>query len=379
MEDLKREEELQQKRAKRIQEMKRQKEQQLRLRKITLIGAVLFACVVLVIIVIVIVKHPKKEKNTADQIVTIQSEEQTENQLADTAHTAEQKIVEQTESAVETGSSMKQFIPESTSGTHGFGDDIISEYGILIDVEKEEIIAQKSAKTRMNPASMTKILTALVAAEHITNLQDTFTMTIDITDYSFVNGCSNAGFEVGEVVTIEDLLYGTILPSGGEAALGLAVYVAGSHEKFVEMMNTKLKELGISETTHFTNCVGLYADDHYSTAYDMAVILKAAADNALCRKVLSAHTFLTSSTPEHPDGILLSNWFLRRIEDKDTHGEVLCGKTGYVTQSGNCAASLAIDKNGKEYICVTAKSSSVWKCIADQTILYSKYLPEQTE
>lgn len=276
-----------------------------------------------------------------------------------------------------------------TSETAGFSEEIVSQYGIVIDVEKGEILAGKDEKTRLNPASMTKILTVLTAAEAlgITGedwenaevLSDTFAITIEITDYSFVNDCSNVGFEVGEEVTVRDLFYGTILPSGGDAALGLACYVAGSQEAFVELMNKKLEELGLAETTHFTNCVGLYDKEHYSTAYDMAVLLKTAVDIPFCREVLSAHTYNTSLTAEHPEGLLISNWFLRRIEDKDTHGEVLCGKTGYVVQSGSCAASLAADADGKEYICVTAGAGSSWQCIYDQVALYQKYLVSKQE
>lgn len=228
---------------------------------------------------------------------------------------------------------------------------------------------------RIPPASMTKILTVLVAAEHITDMDDTFEITREITDYSFTNGCSSAGFEIGETVTIKDLFYGTVLPSGAEAALGLAYYVSGSQEAFVELMNEKLDELGLSETTHFTNCVGVYEDAHYSTVYDIAVILKAAADNSFCREVLSAHKYTTTATEEHSEGLKLSNLFLRRIEDKDTHGEVLCAKTGFVDQSGNCAASLGIDKNGKEYICVTANATNQWRCIEDHEALYQQFLP----
>jgi D-alanyl-D-alanine carboxypeptidase (penicillin-binding protein 5/6) len=261
------------------------------------------------------------------------------------------------------------------SNTAGLDDDVVSENGIVIDVDNEKILAQKGANERISPASMTKILTVLVAAEHINDLTDTFEITYEIENYSYVNDCSNVGFSVGEVVTIEDLFYGTILPSGADAALGLAIYVAGSQEAFVELMNEKIDELGILETSHFTNCVGIYDDNHYSTVYDMAVMLKAAYDNSFCREVLSARTYTTSSTTEHPDGITISNWFLRRIEDKDTNGEVLCAKTGFVVQSGNCAASLSVGNDDKVYICVTAHSTSSWRCIYDHVALYQKYIP----
>lgn len=253
------------------------------------------------------------------------------------------------------------------------GEEVASSYAILIDIDNSSILSQREAKTRMNPASMTKILTVLVAAEHLDNLEDTFTMTRDITDYSYVNDCSIAGFAVDETVTVRDLFYGTVLPSGADAAVALATLVSGSQEEFVELMNQKLKELGLSATTHVTNCVGIYDDNHYSTAYDMAMILEAAIHNEKCREFLSAHKYTTSKTKQHPEGITLSNWFLRRIEDKDTGGEVVCGKTGYVQQSGSCAASYAVDKNGRKFICVTADAHSPWRCIYDHVELYKKF------
>lgn len=251
--------------------------------------------------------------------------------------------------------------------------EVTSTYALLVDWDTRTAIAQRGASQRINPASMTKILTLLVAAEHVTDLDDTFTITRDITDYSYSNGCSAVGFDDGETVTVRDLMYGTILPSGADAAAGLAFYVSGSLEGFVELMNQKLEQLGLSDTAHFTNCVGLYNENHYCTLYDMAEILAAAVENELCREVLSAHIYTTSSTAQHPEGLEISNWFLRRIEDKDTHGTVLCAKTGYVAESGSCAASYSISNNGKQYICVTADAHSSWRCIYDQVAIYQEY------
>lgn len=257
------------------------------------------------------------------------------------------------------------------------GENFFSNYAVLIDLESDSILAEKNLKTRINPASMTKVLTVLVAAEHIENLDDTFTITREIADYSYINDCSSAGFEKGEAVSIRDLFYGTVLPSGADGAVGLATYVAKDQETFVELMNEKLDELGLAQTAHFTNCVGIYDENHYCTVYDMAMIMEAAMDNELCREVLSAHTYTTSKTDLHPEGILLSNWFLRRIEDKDCNGEVMCGKTGYVAQSGSCAASYAVDDDGKGYICVTADANSPSRCIADHARLYKQFLETQ--
>ena len=266
------------------------------------------------------------------------------------------------------------FAPHETDATIQLGEDFASQYAVVIDTEDGSIVAEKNADTVISPASMTKILTLLVAAEHLENLEDTVTITIDITDYCYTNDCSVVGFALDEVVPVRELLYGTILPSGADAALALAKYVAGSQEAFVTLMNEKLEELGLSDTAHFTNCVGLYNEAHACTVTDMALILKAAMENDLCQEVLSAHTYETAPTTQHPEGQILSNWFLRRIEDKDTGGiEVTGAKTGYVVESGNCAASCGETADGRRYICVTADAYSSWRAIYDHVALYKTY------
>lgn len=286
--------------------------------------------------------------------------------------------IEQSEETAPTQTSSMPFAvgydaQETDSTTYLGSDSVQSSYALLVDLDDNTIVSQKSAYDRINPASMTKILTVLVAAEHVTDLDDTFTITKEITDFSYSHDCSAVGFLDEETVTVRDLLYGTILPSGGDAAAGLACYVAGSMDAFVDMMNEKLAELGLSDTAHFTNCVGLYDENHYCSIYDMAMILKAAVENDLAREVLTAHTYTTSATEQHPEGITISNWFLRRIEDKDTKGTVVCAKTGFVAQSGNCAASYEETDSGKHYICVTANAHSSWRCIYDHVAVYQEY------
>ncbi len=266
------------------------------------------------------------------------------------------------------------FTAQETEDTHGVDpEQVTSTYALLIDESTNEIVAEQNAHEIINPASMTKILTVLVAAEQVKDLDEKAAVTIEATDYAFSHDCSTAGFAADEQVPVRDLFYGTILPSGADAAVALAIHAAGSQEAFVELMNEKLDELGLSATAHFTNCVGLYDEAHHCTVYDMAMILKAAVENDFCREVLSAHTYTTAQTEAHPEGILLSNWFLRRIEDKDTGGEVLCAKTGFVNQSGNCAASYQVTDSGRPYICVTADAHSSWRCIYDHVAMYSLY------
>lgn len=359
-----------------MKEMRRRKKQQELIRKLVIPGIVVLAVAVLLIGkgIGALLKRQAAPKITYDSSLNVAGctiDIPIAAQIQDT-------LQELNALTIQTLGGTNQNAPlraDADEETKPLSDELFSTNAVFIDVAEGRILAQKDAKMRIAPASMTKILTVLVAAEHITDLDDTFGITREITDYGYSKGCSSAGFEIGETVTIRDLFYGTVLPSGAEAALALAVYVSGSQEAFVALMNEKIDALGLSETTHFTNCVGVHEDAHYSTVYDIAVILKAAADNSFCREVLGTRRYTTSVTEKHEEGLNLSNLFLRRIEDKDTHGEVLCAKTGFVDQSGNCAASLGIDKNGKEYICVTVNALNKWRCIEDHAALYQQFLP----
>lgn len=267
--------------------------------------------------------------------------------------------------------------------TLGQSAEIDSQYAVLIDADTGYIYAERNSDVKVPPASMTKVLTLLVATEKLIKVtpegvkgMDTkVTITKPVTDYCYANNCSIAGFARWETVTVRDLLYGCILPSGADACLALARHISGSQEEFVKLMNQKLEELGISKTAHFTNCIGLYNPDHYCTMRDMAVIMKAAMSHSICRVVLTTRTFRTSSTAEHSKGISLSNLFLRRIEDRfaGTTLDIRGAKTGYVRQSGNCAVSYASRKDGKNFICVTGKGAGQWRVISDHTLLYRAY------
>ena len=280
---------------------------------------------------------------------------------------------ESTPGAINEEKVFEGYSPTKTDSTYYYtGENMQSEFAILIDAQTGNVVCQKDGFTRINPASMTKMLTVLVAAEHISRdeLKNKVTITLEDTDYAYTHDLAAVGFLDGDVVTVEDLFYGTILQSGADTAHALAQYVAGDEETFVELMNDKLKELGLDKTTHFTNCVGFYNENHYSTCADMAMILKATMENPYCYEVMNAHRYTTSKTAEHPDGIDISNWFLRRIEDKDTKGLVIGAKTGYVHQSGNCGASYAVQNSGNGYFCVTANAHSAWRCIYDHVDIY---------
>ena len=252
--------------------------------------------------------------------------------------------------------------------------EVNANFAILIDADAGLVVAEKNGSAKMYPASMTKVMTLLVACEHITDLNEKLEITQDIVDYVKKEGASNCGFKAGEQVTMLDLLYGLILPSGADAALALVRRIAGSEEQFVTLMNQKAQQLGISATTHFTNCTGLYNDNHYSTAEDMAIIMRAAAQNSVAATILTTRSYTTQANNKRSTGLSFSNLFLKRIDTQTTGGQVNFAKTGYVAKAGNCAVSYFTAASGRHYICVTGKTSGAWNVVSAHAALYSQYV-----
>lgn len=271
--------------------------------------------------------------------------------------------------------------PEAKTYPHAEEDDatrtldleVYSEGVLLIDAQTNTVVAEKNPDARIYPASMTKVMTALVACEKIENWDDTFTMTQEIIDPLYLADASLAGFVNGEKVPMLDLVYGAILPSGAEATEALAIYVAGSEAAYAELMNEKAAELGLKDT-HFVDASGLHDENHYTTLRDMAVILQAAMDNETCREVLSTTYYTCQPTEQHPEGLKIFNKFLSRVENRDRAGaEILGAKTGYTAQAMNCCASFGVSPKGRSLICVTSKAWTSDFCIDDHIALYSKY------
>ena len=251
--------------------------------------------------------------------------------------------------------------------------EINSHYVAILDCEKGEIIASKGMHERMYPASLTKIMTLLVAVEENEDLEKKFTVTNAIIDPLYRAEATLAGFLDGEEVRLLDLLYGTVLPSGAEAAECTAIMTAGSVEDFVALMNKKAKELGLTNT-HFANVTGLHDKNNYSTAYDMAVILSAALEHDVCRKIMETYQYTTAPTNKHPQGIPLTSTIFSYMYGTEPEGaDIKGGKTGYTDQSGYCIAAFGESDGGREYIVITAKGDSRWPAVYDQINLFTKY------
>ena len=252
--------------------------------------------------------------------------------------------------------------------------ELYSSSAVLVDVQTGAVLAEKNMDEKIYPASMTKVMTLLVAAENLPDLDATFTMTQAIIDPLYLAGASMAGYVNGETVTMRDLLYGAVVPSGAEATEALAQAVAGGEEAFVAMMNEKAAALGLTNT-HFMNTSGLHDENHYSTVREIALILQAAMENETCAEILSAENYRASETEQHPDGLAMTNKFLYRVHHEYALGgaEITAAKTGYTAEAMNCCASAGKTPDGRSVICVTANAWTGEFCIEDHIALYTKY------
>lgn len=232
-------------------------------------------------------------------------------------------------------------------------DKLNSTNAILIRLKDQTTLMQKNSEEKIYPASLTKMMTAIVAIENLTNLQEEIQLTHNTFNGLYSANASMAGFQPGEKVRAIDLLYGVMLPSGAEACIGLADHIAGSEQNFVTMMNQKAAELGMYNT-HFENTTGLHNKSHYTTVKDLAILLNYALKNKTFREIFTSSRHSTQPTNKHPEGITFYSTMFEKLNNQNIiGGEILGGKTGYTDEAGLCLASLAKVGN-QEYILITA-------------------------
>lgn len=222
-----------------------------------------------------------------------------------------------------------------------------------VEVSTGKVLFEKNAHEKKFPASTTKVMTALLVLE---NCELTDTATASYNAISIIpSGYSTANIQVGETLTIENLLYALMLPSANEAANILAEHVAGSISSFATMMNTRAEELGC-ENTHFVNPNGIHNDDHYSTAYDLYLIANQAMKNENFRKIVSTPTYTLPATDKYTDNDRVcknTNQLIHvsKSSRADNYYYKYCIgiKTGFTTQAQNCLISEA-SKDGLEIL-----------------------------
>ena len=228
---------------------------------------------------------------------------------------------------------------------------------LLVSPESDMVLYEKNADEKRYPASTTKIMTALLTLENVSDLS--VVVTAEASDFENVTSdSSNAGIKVGEQVTVKDLLYALMLPSANEAAYMLARHVGGSWEQFVDMMNERAAELGCTGT-HFCNPCGLHEDDHYTTAHDLYLIAKEAMKDATFRDIVSTVQHRMAKTNLHEERIILTtNQLIFSSFQPWSYANCLGIKTGHTSQAGNCFVGYAEYGDAKLFSVVLGCSSS---------------------
>lgn len=233
------------------------------------------------------------------------------------------------------------------------GPAIYAESGILVDLDTQEILYSKNIDKQLYPASITKIMTTLVAIES-SSPEEPVTFSQHALD-SIEWDSSNIGCRLNETLTMEQCWYAMMLNSANEVCCGVAEHISGSIEAFVEKMNQKAAELGCTNT-HFSNPNGLPDETHYTTAHDMALIANAAYQNETFRQVFSTRQYEIPPTPQYTETRYLYNHHKMMQPDTEYYYEgCLGGKTGYTETALNTLVTIA-SRNGKNLLCVTMRT-----------------------
>lgn len=224
---------------------------------------------------------------------------------------------------------------------------VTAEAALLVSPDSGMVLYEKNADERRYPASTTKIMTALIVLENVTDLSET--VTAEASDFEHVTAdSSNAGIKEGEVVTVEDLLYALMLPSANEAAYMLARHVGGTWENFVDMMNQRATELGCTGT-HFSNPCGLHEDDHYTTARDLYKIAYAAMQDETFQDIADTVQWKMNTSLRSEYLILTTNELIRSSYAAYAYPFCKGIKTGHTSQAGNCFVGYAEYGDAKLY------------------------------
>ncbi len=255
-------------------------------------------------------------------------------------------------------------------------DGIYSDYAILVNLDTNYIVAGRGIDDKMYPASMTKVMTLLVLAEHLKmeDMNQYVTMSADVINYMQSQNASGFGFKIGEQIRVIDLMYAIALESDCAASMQLAIYVAGTHEAFVQMMNDKAKSLGLI-STHFENATGLHHNKHVTTCREMATIMAAAMDNEQVKKMLSEKEYKTT-TSLYPV-TFKSTYFHDVIVEIGAYlpknGTIIAAKTGYTDEAKCCLATYYESDSGGRYVVITARASNQILYIDDYLYLYDTF------
>lgn len=247
----------------------------------------------------------------------------------------------------DTKDSLSCFIPSISANPTDVS--VSAHSAILIEMDSGEIVYAKNADERLPMASTTKIMTALVALENCD-----VSRTVTVSPQAVGIEGSSVYLFAGEKITMQDLLYALLLSSANDAAAAIAIEVGGSIEGFAQMMNDRARELGL-ENTNFTNPHGLYDEQHYTTARELALIANEAMKHPAFAKIVATYKWASKMADSDETRLFVNhNKLLKSYEGT-------CGiKTGFTKKSGRCLVSCA-ERDGTRLLCVTLNAPDDWR------------------
>ena len=216
-----------------------------------------------------------------------------------------------------------------------------AEYAYVMDRETGQVLYEKNGEEKMYPASLTKMMSVILAIEKIRDTDRIVTITGRMLAGLYEQNASVVGYEIGDEVSVYDLLCGALLSSGADCVHALALQVDDSLDDFIERMNEKAAEIGMNDT-HFTNATGLHDSEHYSTAKDMAILLNYCRQNELFRQIAALDVYRSAPAASNPAGYAMQSWFRARMSVLGEIPGFEGGKTGFTGMAGYCMASSAV-------------------------------------
>lgn len=288
--------------------------------------------------------------------------------------------------------------PTTTKDTKTISD-IYSGYAVLVEVESGKIVASKQSSQAFSPASMTKVMTLIVATESLTTdqLDKKITMTQAMYDYARADGYAGStlfGIDVDDQYSVRDLLYGIGMKSASDCVVPIVFSVSETEEAFVDLMNGKVAELNL-KNTHFDNAIGYASENNYTTAEDMAVIMAYAMQNDLIADILGKEVYKSTAAGYNSAGEFKPSFPIsfystlfgdhdgsRMAAYKTQYGKaftlsttkLVAGKTG-MTEDNYCLVSYAVsNSNGKAYVLVLGQASKKYYTMYDVKAILDAYI-----
>ena len=245
-----------------------------------------------------------------------------------------------------------------TSAYQITGYELHSDAALIVSLDTEDVLYSYNADKKLYPASITKLMTAIVMVENIADLDNTYiTYTREANNLILGTGSVVYNLNIGEKMKAREALASLLISSHGDVAYAIAEHVGGTISNFVDMMNAKAMEMGLKDT-HYINPVGLHDDDHYTTANDIYILAKYAYNIDVIKEMSSKATYTMEATDVHAARTIANSNLLLNPNSNVFYKPTVCGKTGFTDEAGRCLVSIA-SNNGYNYMAIVLNAKTI--------------------